>query len=520
MESKIGYSSQGELLKAAYDAFGILPRKAAGDAAFNEKDKKAMQKKLDRLAKEEGGLLENYGQLVSNLSYWLTDILPCPALIQAIGDVLSDFQECYADLLRRDGSYLSKRQSNQYFISTRAVPLLVLGLHRSCLRCRADAFWMQMPEDQYWFLPDMDAQNGVGLPLGKVMRWAYAKCDVSQTQFHFPGKGPHVENYKLQNNLDNAANWLHNKTLPSLPALLKNFQESFEALAGSGRSIAPETQASLYALLLFSRFSSYAFRELTSAYGESYVAGLCAQFRKLDRYMALEIEEFHKEILPALQRAQNADEELATWEKGVAHYWGFFLDKICAVQETLAQALDAEKGEFPPQVIDALKRRFGLFPVEYALFPTQAPRDFEPSERFFSMLAQGFELKQSGGLRAEQIDRYEADLKNEAIYAQLDWLADWIRATFYYRQDNYKAAMPYYRSAFNKAKYRAGKNQYKLVNEYVEVAAKNGKWLWFKQGAAWAQYLGIQIRWLRDEEPTDDALRFVYELFGKCRYTH
>lgn len=520
MESEIGYSSQGELLKAAYDAFGILPRKEAGDAAFNEKDKKAMQKKLDRLAKEEGGLSENYGQLVSNLSYWLTDTLPCPAMIQAIGDVLSDFQECYADLLRRDGSYLSKRQSNQYFISTRAVPLLVLGLHRSCLHYRADALWMQTPENRYWFLPDMDEQNGMIFPLGKVMRWTYAKCDVSQTQFHYPGKSPNVENYELQNNLDNAANWLHNKTLPSLPALLKNFQKSFEALAGSSRLVPPETQASVYALLLFSRFSSYVFRELTGAYGESYVAGLCAQFRKLDSYMALEIEEFYEEILPALKRAQNGDEELAAWQKGVVHYWEFFLDKICGVQETLAQSFDAKKGEFPPQVIDALKRRFGLFPVEYALSPVQAPRDFEPSERFFSMLAQGFELKRSDDLRAEQIDRYEADLKNEGVYAQLNWLADWVRATFYYRQDDYKAAMPYYRSAFSKAKYRAGESQCKLANEYVEVAAKNGKWLWFKQGVAWAQYLGIQIRWLRDDDPTDDALRFVYELFRKCRYAH
>ncbi|PHR17760.1 MAG: hypothetical protein COA41_11635 [Sphingopyxis sp.] len=520
MESEIGYSSQGELLKAAYDAFGILPRKETGGSSFSEKEKKTMQKRLDRLTKEEGELSENYGQLVSSLSYWLTDILPWPALIQAIGDVLSDFQECYTDLLRRDGSYLSKRQTNQYFISTRAVPLLVLGLHRSRLRCSAEVFWMQMPEDRYWFLPDMDEQKGMSLPLSKVMRWAYAKCGVSQTQFHFPGKSPNVENYQLQNNLDNAANWLHNKTLPSLPALLKNFKESFEALADSGRPVPPETQVSLYAALLFSRFSSYVFRELASVYGENYVAGLFAQFRKLDRYMSYETGEFYKEILPALERAPNAEAEHATWQKGVADYWEFFLDKICAVQDELEYAFDREKGEFSPQVIDALKRKFGLFPVEYALHPMQVPRDFEASEKFFALLAQGFELKRRGGLQLEQIDQYEADLKKEAVYAQLDWFADWLRAIFYYRQEDYKAAMPYYRSAFTKAKYRAGGNQYKLVNEYVEVAAKNGKWMWFKQGIAWAQYLSIQIRWLRDEEPTDEALQFVYDMFRRARYAH
>lgn len=520
MESDIGYSSQGELLKAAYDAFGILPRKEAGDSSFSEKEKKTMQKKLDRLTKEEGELSENYGQLVSNLSYWLTDVLPWPALIQAIGDVLSDFQECYTDLLRRDGSYLSKRQTNQYFISTRAVPLLVLGLHRSRLRCSAEAFWMQMPEDRYWFLPDIDQHKGMNLPLSKVLRWSYAKCGVSQTQFHFPGKSPSVERAELQQNLDNAANWLHNKTLPSLPALLKNFKESFAALADRGQAVPPDTQVSLYAVLLFSRFSSYVFRELASAYGESYVAGLCDQFRKLDRYMSYETAEFYREILPALEQAQSAEVEHAIWQKGVVDYWEFFMDKICEVQETLARAFDIEKGGFSPQLIDGLKRRYGLFPVNYALHPMQVPRDFEPSEQFFTLLAQGFELKRRGGLRLEQIDQYEADLREKEVYAQLDWLADWLRAIFYYRQEDYKAAMPQYLSAYTKAKYRAGENQYKLVNEYIEVAAKNGKWLRFKQGMAWAQYLGIQIRWLRDEEPTDEALQFVYDMFRRARYAH
>ena len=507
-------------MKAAYDAFGILPRKETHGDPFSEKDKKTMQKKLDRLAKEDGELSENYGHLVRSLSYLLTDILPLPALIQAVGDVLSDFQECYTDLLKREGSYLSKRETNQYFISTRAVPLLVLGLHRSCLRCRAETFWMRMPEDRYWFLPDIDEQGGVSMPLGKVMRWAYSKCGVSQTQFHFPGKKPDVENYALQNNLDNAANWLHNKNMPSLPALLKNFEESFDALKGSGRLIPSEDKASIYATLIFARFSTYVFRALESAYGDSYVAGLCVQLQKLDRYMGLEVAEFHKEILPALKSAQSADEELATWQKGVMHYWDFFLDKICTVQQILAHEFDIRKDGFPSELIDSLERRFGFFSVEYALYPMKVPRDFEPSEQFFTMLAQGFELKQRGGLRVEEIDQYEADLKNTSVYDQLDWLADWLRALSYYRLEDYEAAMPHYRSAFTKAKYRAGQNQYKLVNEYVEVAAKNGKWLWFKQGVSWAQYLGIQIRWLRNEEPTDDALRFVYWLFRKCRYVH
>ncbi len=54
--------------------------------------------------------------------------------------------------------------------------------------------------------------------------------------------------------------------------------------------------------------------------------------------------------------------------------------------------------------------------------------------------------------------------------------------------------MPHFQAAFENAKYRAGKNQYKLVNQYVEVAAKNDDRRGFKKGIEWAQYLDIMDR--------------------------
>ncbi|MNP11145.1 hypothetical protein D3C76_1033190 [compost metagenome] len=80
--------------------------------------------------------------------------------------------------------------------------------------------------------------------------------------------------------------------------------------------------------------------------------------------------------------------------------------------------------------------------------------------------------------------------------------------------------MDYYQVAFDYAKYRAGKQQYDLVNQYVEVAAKNDKWQWFKKGVEWAQYLGIKVRWLRDDEPTEEKLKYVYRMLKIARYDH
>ena len=80
--------------------------------------------------------------------------------------------------------------------------------------------------------------------------------------------------------------------------------------------------------------------------------------------------------------------------------------------------------------------------------------------------------------------------------------------------------MPHYQQAFDLGKYRAGKSQYDLVNQYVEIAAKNGKNKCFKNGVGWAQYLQIPIRWLRDDEPTDEKLDMVFYTLRIARYDH
>ncbi|HGE1972739.1 TPA: hypothetical protein ACGKFT_005527 [Pseudomonas aeruginosa] len=80
--------------------------------------------------------------------------------------------------------------------------------------------------------------------------------------------------------------------------------------------------------------------------------------------------------------------------------------------------------------------------------------------------------------------------------------------------------MPHFQAAFENAKYRAGKNQYKLVNQYVEVAAKNDDRRGFKKGIEWAQYLDIKVRWLRDDEPTEEKLDYVCYMLKIARYDH
>jgi hypothetical protein len=58
------------------------------------------------------------------------------------------------------------------------------------------------------------------------------------------------------------------------------------------------------------------------------------------------------------------------------------------------------------------------------------------------------------------------------------------------------------------------------VNQYVEVAAKNDDRRRFKKGLEWAKYLGIRVRWLRDDEPTEEKLDYAYFMLKIARYDH
>jgi hypothetical protein len=97
-------------------------------------------------------------------------------------------------------------------------------------------------------------------------------------------------------------------------------------------------------------------------------------------------------------------------------------------------------------------------------------------------------------------------------------MVPWQVATFYYRAEQYKEAYPFIQEAFEKAKYCAGGHQYLLLNQYIELAAKNDKWRDFKRGIEWATSLGFEVRWLRQDEPTEEKLLSVFEIMKKAVY--
>ncbi len=134
MSTKVCFATQGELIKLAYDAFGVLPRKKAAHDDFDEEAKKSIQKQLGRLAKEEGNLVSNLGEATRMLSYILTGYLPSIRIMGAIGDPLADLYDAYNEMVRSEGTFLNKAETLRYFISIKAVRLLVVSLNQSLLR--------------------------------------------------------------------------------------------------------------------------------------------------------------------------------------------------------------------------------------------------------------------------------------------------------------------------------------------------------------------------------------------------
>lgn len=522
------FASQGELVKLAYDAFGVLPRKGTRRASrdvsrdgIDETQKKAIQKQLARLAEEEGGLLSNFEQVIQTLSGILTAYLPSIQIMSAIGDPLDDLLEAYSRLVREEGTYLSKAETRRYFISTKAVPLLVVSLNQSLLKHRLADLELETPEDTFWYLPTVTEDGSLVLPLEKVMRWAYERCDLSQTQFHYPGKNPRKDNSALQQNLDNAIKWTRGARLPALPALFRNFEESFAALVGIGREVPIALQTSILVALTVARVSSYVGREIVDAYDQQYLADVCQQFREYALWIADDVDEFKAALAPVMQRQESPESAMFVWLNACADYWAFFSSKLAAVANTMQQLEAARPGApIRDDVLAALKIKYGLFAVCSFMDRIRQQSAFLPPDGFAEMLHEGFRLKKDPATRLDQIDEYVSQVAAYGLEEPLCWMEPWLRGVYHYRKEEFAAAMPHFQKAFENAKYRAGENQYKLVNQYVEVAAKNDDRRGFKKGIEWAQYLGLKVRWLRDDEPTEEKLDCVRFMLKIARYDH
>jgi len=520
----IEFPTQGELIKFVFDATGLLPTKRNQREDFDETKKKSIQTALGRLASEEGKLNERFGELTKLLSGELFESIPNVKIIGCIGEVLNDLFDVYNAVIRDEGTYLNKTETIRWFSSRYLIPRLVISVNKHLLRCNIAAENFITPPDPHWFLPTIDG-NMVTWPLENVMRWAYDLCECSQTHFHYPGKNADTADVHLQQNLDNAANWLAGKGLPSLIALLRNFDISFESLRTCvnpkyKREISELEKQSIRVALLIARISSHVCRSVQQQFGSEFLAELIEQYRRYSEWIADDTNAIKQHVAHYLSENDVPPAVLdGLWRDVSDSYWGWFADKAAHLNNPLHKIIsESVDGSVPEEMAQRLAEQYGKFVVFAEIEAYARQIKIVPPQDFANQLFAGFDLKKRLKITSTEIDQYANALKSSGVECRLPWMVPWLRGVLLYRSENFEEAFPFFQLALDQAKYCAGRNQYKLVNQYVELSAKTDRWREFKKGIEWAQYLNVKIRWLRDDEPTDENLKFVFAMLKKCRY--
>lgn len=523
MNTNVGFPTLGELVKFTYNAFGVLPRKRGSDDSIDETQKDSIWTALRRLSKEEGNINENIVDLIKKLSSLVAEFVTSPRANIVIGESLKDIFEVYKAILQENGTYLSKVETVRWLINDSIVDRLVFSIKEHSLRFNLSVENYISPEN-FWYLPTIE-HDKIIFPLEKAMRWAYDQSKRSQKQFHCPFPECPISSTQQERNLENAQNWKQNKSFPSASELIWTFDYSIELLnmvtkADDSVKIDKHMQENFRLILFIGRASTFIFKQIVEIYGISFTHQICEKFKKQSANIDADFEHFESQLKRKLIRAYLPSllDEICQKEthQFVSEYVSsqtYFVRSLKAIsfEEQYEMFKDAQK-------VQQLEHQFGKFSVSSIAEKLLAPKVHEPPNDFAKFVLEGIELKNDKNISLDAITRYESDLNKSNLKCVLPWMTPWMRGAFHYRRQEYKLAFPFFQEAFSKAKYCAGNNQYKLVNQFVEVAAKNDKRRDFNKAISWAQYLGIEIRWLRKDFPTEEKLDSVFAIMQKVEY--
>lgn len=518
------FPSLGQMIRYAFDACGVLPRKRGEPDGLTEEDKKRIQKQLERLANEKGKLNENCGAAIEALGSIIVGTLSNPKLALWMGEVLMDLFDVYNSVVRTEGTYLTERDTMRWFCRTYAVPRLVVSVRKHLVRFNIAAEGLLTPSEADWYLPTI-TEEGITWPLEKAMHWAYGLCQTNQTQFHYPGMNAESACPEQTQNLENARNWCSGKSTPSWNSLHWNFSRSFERLASIQdakyrRDVSDRLQANILHVLFVARLSTDVCKSIATAFGAGFLGQLVTQYRQHDAWLAPEIDKFRIDVQDYLRHMGDpVDDPTGLWLELSEQYWEWFANRsLACAQEVQPMLTQVDRTSLSEEAVTALTLDYGEYTVQQILDVLRVRVEFEAPEGFAEAVCAGFDIMRKRDCGDGDIDRYEAYLQQSELDVCLAWMTPWLRAVVRYRQEDYQSAFFHAETAFEQAKYSAGRNQYPLVNLYIELAAKTDSWRSFKKGVEWANFLGVPVRWLRNDEPTEDRLRGVFELMKTAYY--
>jgi hypothetical protein len=272
----------------------------------------------------------------------------------------------------------------------------------------------------------------------------------------------------------------------------------------------------VHAALLVARCTTDACKAISDGFGTPFLTAVCTRFRQAFKWALAETQGIERRILVEAHQYGRSlldpglrDDIVQRWNSGLSN-------RTVAAGKVLSNF-----AEVPGPDSDTTKKliqEFGELVVRPMLLIAHQPPIHEAPLNFAQSLGEGLELWKKSDLREEQIDAYEERLKSRSSDQLIPWITHWLRFLVSYRRGDDAAAWRHIALAYEHAKYRAGSNQYKIVNHYIEMAAKAQDRVAFRKGVNWARYLGISVRWIRDNDASQENLDFAMAMLRQARY--
>jgi hypothetical protein len=520
---EISFPTIGEVVRETFNCSGLLPQKEdPNNSILSASDKKNLQMQLKRLADESSKIDGKLDELLVTLKKLLIKAVPNERVACMIMEFVEELLGTYKAVLKDDGTYLDKQKTTQWFIKVYLLDRLVISFYKNYLRFNVVDEKLNIPDLISWVLPETNSKKTIW-PLSHAWKSIYSSLSISQSSFHNPDKN--AGDYKAIQNLEKSQRWVSGKQLPSISSLYSNLDYSLSLLERvkdeKVNRVVNTKQANEFKLMLFiARAATFFFKEIQNSFGDDFLLNVCKHIKgqsgrlsRINRRLGTELESI-KADYTNLMAADNDDINY--------QYVGQFWQRYAAQQQAGASVLQdyieadafkdmSDRGASMVHIscVGSLQAysllEAGKFNIRGKM-PTSFPELF----------GRGLKLKNCID-SLNQAKKFEKELISNGLNHILGWLSDWCYANFYYRNEDNENANIYYKKAFTKAKYSAGGHQYKLVNQYIESCAKNNKYHDMKKAVAWANYLGIKVRWLRgwDDPESEESLKGLFKFMGQ-----
>ncbi|OEF39704.1 hypothetical protein [Vibrio splendidus] len=516
---KPSFPSIGEVVKAILDCSGIIVGSLEGKSGGN---RKRQQKMLSRLAKEEGDLNGNLNAIFELVREYLKLYLTDPKVIDTIMLCFEELVGEYRRVQATEGTYLSKKDTIRWLIKARFIDIFVYSLHRNSHFYNVSSLSLNLPSGAWW-LPSSNES-----PLTKAWSWIYRTFDLSQTKFHDPSLSlteeaklpPKLHSHRRKQNLENAQRWTSSKALPSLSGLITNLEQSIEVhRLVSGIHVSKVERESYLLVLMIARLSTAAFGRINDAYGIEFSKTLSKHFYGQDRRLKEELSYFVKNVQKQIidKNIIELDDQGWVWKNETDSFWRCRASWVkSGVAELKLMHRQYGQQFSTNEWIRASCNKITPFVTFSEIQATKETNKNVPPDNFFEMMEDGFKLKNRVNSKKD-IAIYATKISDMSLSPYLGWLVDWCYATWHYSLEQDDLAYPFYKSAYESARYSVGQSHYALVNQYIESCAKTGKRREFNKAVAWACYLGLKVRWIRDDYFDDqkNAIEFGYQMFSR-----